>query len=307
MSYFSKILFKKKRHFVKVLFVLRSVLNIISTIIITGFCIFFLYLGVKIFLFDQFPVPSSSMEPTIMPGDHILMNKTVFGARLYKQLTFKKNEIPYMYRIKGLRKIQYNDILVFNDPYPLGMLKEISFSLKKVYVKRCVGLPGDTLRIVNGIINSSGCNDTIGYYPNEERLHKQRLEGGIECSLRRGENIPRWTVLELGPLFIPSKGSVVLLDSTNYLLYEKIIKYETDKNFFYKDGKVLLDGKEIHSYRFTQNYYFMCGDNCSNSRDSRYWGLLPEKFIMGVVNRILYSIDRSTNKFRFERFFKKMK
>jgi len=307
MSYFSKTSFKKKRHIVKVLSVFNSVLNIISTIIITGFCIFFLYLGVKIFLFDQFPVPSSSMEPTIMPGDHILMNKTIFGARLYKQLTFKDNEIPDMYRIKGLRKIKYNDILVFNNPYPRGMGKEISFSLKKVYVKRCVGLPGDTLRIINGIINISGCKDTIGYYPNEERLHKIHLEGIIERSLRRGDNIPRWTVIEMGPLFIPSIGSVVHIDSTNYLLYEKIITYETDKKMRYKNGKVFLDGKEIHSYKFTRNYYFMCGDNCLNSKDSRYWGLLPEKFIMGVVNRILYSKDKDAGKFRFERFLKKMK
>ena len=307
MSYFSKTSFKKKRHIVKVLSVFNSVLNIISTIIITGFCIFFLYLGVKIFLFDQFPVPSSSMEPTIMPGDHILMNKTIFGARLYKQLTFKDNKIPDMYRIKGLRKIKYNDILVFNNPYPRGMGKEISFSLKKVYVKRCVGLPGDTLRIINGIINISGCKDTIGYYPNEERLHKIHLEGIIERSLRRGDNIPRWTVIEMGPLFIPSIGSVVHIDSTNYLLYEKIITYETDKKMRYKNGKVFLDGKEIHSYKFTRNYYFMCGDNCLNSKDSRYWGLLPEKFIMGVVNRILYSKDKDAGKFRFERFLKKMK
>ena len=307
MSCLSKLSFKKKRHIVKTLSVFKSVLNIISTIIITGFCIFFLYLGVRIFLFDQFPVPSYSMEPTIMPGDHILMNKTLFGARLYKQLTFKNNEIPDMYRIKGLRKIQYNDILVFNNPYPRGMGKDISFSLKKVYVKRCVGLPGDTLRIANGIINSSGCNDTIGYYPNEERLHKMHLEDCIKHSLRRGMNIPRWTVLELGPLFIPSMGSVVPLDSTNYLLYKKIIKYETKKNLRYKGGKVYLDGNEINSYRFTSNYYFMCGDNYSNSKDSRYWGLLPEKFIMGVVNRILYSTDRYTGEFRFNRFFKKMK
>jgi len=306
MSYFSKISFKKKRYIVKVLSVFVSIFNIISTIIITGFCILFFYLGVKIFLFDQFPVPSSSMEPTIMPGDHILMNKTVFGARLYKQFTFNDNKIPYMYRIKGHREIQYNDILVFNDPYPKGMKNDISFSLKKVYVKRCVGLPGDTLRIVNGIIKSSGYNYTIGYYSNEEKLHKIHMEGILKRSLRRGSNVPRWTVLDLGPLFIPSKGSVVHLDSTNYLLYEKIIKYETEKNFRYKGGKVYLGGKEIHSYRFTRNYYFMCGDNCSNSKDSRYWGLLPEKFIMGVVSRILYSKDRYTGNFRFERFLKKI-
>jgi len=306
MSHFLKISFKNKRHLVKVLSFLGPALNNISTIIIIGFSVFFLYLGVKIFLYDQFLVPSKSMEPTIMPGDHILMNKTIFGPRLYKQLTFKGDKIPYMYRIKGHREIQYNDILVFNNPYPHGLKKDISFSLKKVYVKRCVGLPGDTLRIVNGIIKSSGYNYTIGYYPNEEKLHKTKLKDIIKYSLRHGVNVPRWTILDFGPFFIPSKGSVVLLNSTNYLLYEKIIKYEAGENFHYTGGKIYLDNKEINSYRFSQNYYFVCGDNYLNSKDSRYWGLLPEKFIMGVVDRILYSKDMSSGNYRFERFFKKI-
>ena len=307
MSCLSQISFKNKRCLVKALSILKSVLNVLTTVIITVFCIFFLYLGVKIFFFDQFLVPSSSMEPTIMSGDHILMNKTIFGARLYKQLNFKANEIPSMYRIKGLRNIEYNDILVFNDPYPYGIEREIAFSIKKVYVKRCVGLPGDTLRIVNGIIKSSGYKDTIGYYPNEEKLHKMQLEDCIKCSLHRGEDIQPWTIFDLGPLFIPSKGSIVSIDSTNYLLYKKIIKYETGKNVNYKRGKIFLGGEKIDSYRFTQNYYFMCGDSCYNSRDSRYWGFLPEQFIMGVVNRILYSKYKNANVYRFERFFIKIK
>lgn len=307
MGFISKISFKRKRCLVKICSVLKAVLKVLNTVIISVFCLFALYLGVRIFLFDEFCVPTSSMEPTIIPGDHILLNKSLFGARLYKHLNFKDGVVPGMFRLKGLRMIKYNDIVVFNYPYPKGGKKGIKFSLKKVYVKRCVGLPGDTLKIEGGIIYSSGCRDTIGYYPNEERLHKIQLSPAVKRSLHRGIHNIRWTILDLGPLFIPAAGSTVSLDSMNYRLYEAVIKYESGKSYKYKDGRILLGGIPVSSYTFQQNYYFMCGDNYADSRDSRYWGFLPEKFIMGVSRRILYSRDNYSGTFRWSRFFKKMK
>ena len=47
----------------------------------------------------------------------------------------------------------------------------------------------------------------------------------------------------------------------------------------------------ILEYRFRENYYFMGGDNMENSEDSRYWGLLPEPYIVGVATRIWMSVD----------------
>ena len=54
------------------------------------------------------------------------------------------------------------------------------------------------------------------------------------------------------------------------------------------------------------NYYFMAGDCVFSSQDSRYWGLLPEDFVVGKVALVWKSEDPETGKFRWKRFWKTM-
>jgi signal peptidase I len=60
--------------------------------------------------------------------------------------------------------------------------------------------------------------------------------------------------------------------------WSKLIEYETDKPLSMRDGSVYPDDEKIEDY---MNYYFMAGDFIYDSRDSRYWGLLPEDCIIG--------------------------
>ncbi|WP_349872467.1 S26 family signal peptidase, partial [Bacteroides cellulosilyticus] len=69
---------------------------------------------------------------------------------------------------------------------------------------------------------------------------------------------------------------------------------------------ILLNDSAIHAYRFKENYYFVAGDKVMNSQDSRYWGLLPEPFIVGKAVRIWKSVDKDTGKVRWKRIFKKI-
>ena len=55
------------------------------------------------------------------------------------------------------------------------------------------------------------------------------------------------------------------------------------------------------------DYYMMLGDNRDKSADSRYWGFVPEEFIVGVVTRITYSRDRESGEFRWDRLLKSLK
>ena len=112
---------------------------------------------------------------------------------------------------------------------------------------------------------------------------------------------------EFGPLPVPQKGHVVEMDRTTYHLYKQLIGWEQKKKLRLKDGQVLLGDSLISRYRFEKNYYFVSGDNMANSQDSRYWGMLPEEYIVGKATRIWYSEDKFTEKPRWDRMMKKIK
>ena len=137
----------------------------------TGKCIFQIFMLLfialllavvfRVFLFSTFVIPSPSMEPALWCGDRIVVNKLIPGPRIFRNLDFvEKGERPDMFRIKGIRSVRRNDILVFNFPYTDW--NKLGFSPDVFYVKRCVAIPGDTFKIENGMYKVSGVGDRLG-------------------------------------------------------------------------------------------------------------------------------------------------
>lgn len=102
---------------------------------------------------------------------------------------------------------------------------------------------------------------------------------------------------------LPEKEEAFTLDSTNLPDYKRCIEYETKKQVSWRNDSVWLGDSAIRYYRFQCNYYFMRGDNVSNSYDSRFWGMLPEDFILGVGKFIWFSRKPETGEIRWERIF----
>jgi signal peptidase I len=100
----------------------------------------------------------------------------------------------------------------------------------------------------------------------------------------------------------------VTIDSNTLVTYGKVITlYDHNEDATIENNKLYIDGKEVTSYTFKQNYYFMMGDNRHNSLDSRYWGFVPEDHIVGKGFFIWLSLDKNANffnKIRWNRFFK---
>ena len=94
---------------------------------------------------------------------------------------------------------------------------------------------------------------------------------------------------------------------TNCKLYRNVIEWEQKKKLVLKGNSVMLGDSLISEYMFCKNYYFVAGDNRINSQDSRYWGLLPEEFIVGKTTLIWKSVDPNTGKIRWDRLFKKIR
>lgn len=116
-----------------------------------------------------------------------------------------------------------------------------------------------------------------------------------------------WNVDNFGPLYVPKAGDQITLDTLNYYFYERNIRvYEQNPTFEMRDGKFYLEGKEITTYTFKYNYYFMMGDNRHNSADSRFWGFVPEDHIVGKALFIWMSWDANgsgLSKIRWNRIF----
>lgn len=113
-----------------------------------------------------------------------------------------------------------------------------------------------------------------------------------------------WSADNFGKLTIPKEGwTIQLTDSLLAMYGSTIVDYDHNKDAKITDGKLFIDGKEITSYTFNQNYYFMMGDNRHNSQDSRYWGFVPEDHIVGKGFFIWLSLDRNKGGIRWNRFF----
>lgn len=107
-------------------------------------------------------------------------------------------------------------------------------------------------------------------------------------------------------VYLPRQGELLPIDTLNLPRYKRCIEYETGRMPEVRQGAVIHADTVMHSYRFTGNYYFMRGDNCMDSYDSRFWGILHEDFILGVGLFTLFSKDKETGKIRWKRMFRKL-
>jgi signal peptidase I len=157
-----------------------------------------LFFGVRAFFIEAFKIPSGSMEQTLLVGDFLLVNKLIYGA-----------EIPFTGRhLPRIRAPQLGDVIVFQ--YPLDHSKN--------YVKRLVGLPGDTLAMADGILVRNGTpvgeryvmRSEPGFDPSDDGFRWQRnyIVQQAEASRRYRPSRNNW-----GPLIVPERNYFVLGDN----------------------------------------------------------------------------------------------
>ena len=113
-----------------------------------------LALFIRTFVVQAFKIPSGSMKPTLLVGDHILVNKFIYGVKL-----------PFTDKVLvKISKAKRGDVVVFK--YPLDTRKD--------YIKRVVGLPGDQVELANKqlLINGRPTEDPYASYSIQGNLRK---------------------------------------------------------------------------------------------------------------------------------------
>jgi len=186
------------------------------------------------FLYEPFKIPSSSMVPTLVIGDLILVNKFTYGIRL--PIINKK--------IIQINDPQRGDVMVFKFP------KDPSLD----YIKRVVGVPGDKITYKNKrlIINGKELSyQPLPDYLDEEHLNysKQYLENlsGVTHKILNDERAPS---------YVQNPDPFPMHEACSYNV-------------------------EGFTCTVPAGHYFMMGDNRDNSLDSRYWGFVPDQYIVG--------------------------
>ncbi len=116
---------------------MKKWINLLLNLAFGGGCLFLLWLFAQVFVFTSFRIPSDSMSPVLRKGDFVLVWKPLVGARifnLHKTLNLEQTKI---YRLPGFRKVQRNDVVVFNFPHPNDW-NRIEMHILKYYIKRCI-------------------------------------------------------------------------------------------------------------------------------------------------------------------------
>jgi signal peptidase I len=123
---------------------------------------------IRTFFFEAFTIPTPSMEKTLMVGDFLFVSKMHYGARTPMTplgVPFTHQELPIFggksyseawklpyYRLPGFSTIKNNDIVVFNYP----MEDDRPVDKQTHYIKRCVGIGGDTIKIIDRVVYING-------------------------------------------------------------------------------------------------------------------------------------------------------
>lgn len=287
---------------------IRVVTNLILNIIYYISIAIFGFVILRIFVFGSYKIPTDSMEPTILPGDYILVNKLAYGARLFNMFDALDAKKVKIRRMPGFSPVKNNDVIVFHIPHPHKKNK-IEMDMHKYYIKRCIGIPGDTLRIINGLYNVNSDKNKQPGNLSTQLAFSAKPESAFPKNVFNAfpkDSLLKWNIKNFGPLYIPRRGDVIELNRTNALLYKKIIEWEKGYRLTLENDSLLDHGQNLSNYKFTHNYYFMGGDKVENSQDSRYWGLLPDELIVGKASLIWKSEDPYSGKLRKNRLLKKI-
>lgn len=208
----------------------------------------------RTFIAEPFQIPSSSMRPGLVKGDFILVNKFTYGLR-----------IPVLNSVFiPVNKIERADVVVFN--YPLDP--------KTNYIKRIVAVGGDTVEYKDKILSVNGqpsVDTFIGEYE-----YPDDTQSGI---IRQAQKFS--SQFENKTFDIAKKEGVPSVDPFSWERYQNTM-HEMNYNAqsLQQNCQYAEDGSSF-TCKVPEGMYFAMGDNRDASADSRYWGFVDDRFIVG--------------------------
>ena len=220
---------------------------------------------IRSLLFQPFYIPSSSMEPTLLVGDRIFVSKYTYG--------YSKHSFPFSPNIFDERIFSKlpnrGDLVVFKTPA----------DNRTDYIKRLIGMPGDTIQFVNGEI-----------LINNKKILREQIENK--------------KIIRCGNFLLETNTYIETLPNG----FKHLVVYK-------KKGSL----QNTKMFKVPEDHYFLLGDNRDCSKDSRYLdsvGYVNNINLVGEAKLIFFSNDTNissllkfwniNNSFRFKRLFKSL-
>jgi len=216
------------------------------------------------FILQAVTVPTGSMQNTILVGDYLLVNKFIFSPG--------GNPLPFL----PMRDIDRGDIIVFKypgnnvlpDSHPSSDRSRRLKQYQINYVKRVIGLPGETVEFRNNRV-----------YINGELLPEHRMMGDAE------DNVSALETREFEDRDPNAKWTVYYSERTTASVQAGIPLPTASYNFG-------VAGKPM---RVPEDHFFVMGDSRDQSDDGRGWGFVPRELVIGRAMFVYWSCDRSAS------------
>jgi len=208
-----------------------------------------LALIVRTFLFQPFNIPTGSMEQTLLVGDYLFVSKYSYG---YSRYSFPFGLGFFDGRVWAAEP-ERGDIAVFKLPR----------DNKTDYIKRVIGLPGDRIQVIDGVLQING-----------EPVVLEQVDDYVETDRAgRAENVPLYRET------LPNGVSYYILD---------------------RNPRGSADNTEV--YEVPPGHFFMMGDNRDNSTDSRFLdsvGYVPFENFVGRAEILFFSVEKGAHAWEF--------
>ncbi|HBL72565.1 MAG TPA: signal peptidase I [Bacteroidales bacterium] len=287
----------------------------------------------RFFLFDTYRVASDAMAEFQAKGDRLLVEKWSLGARLPQAIKwpFIKDKAKSRWilsekvnRLPGLSNIHREDLLVFNQP--LGKASE-PVNLRPVLLSRCVGLPGDFVRLdgTSLYVNEAPKPRSVDalfcyhYWPAQNALVEEAFKAaGMQRPLLTRNDTgflfmpqleymrlliahpilkvalkPYASTMDNLSTLVPYRGYTIPLDRRSMETWQALINsHEGVSLTEAKDSSWLLNGVAAAQYTFKQDYYVVLNDHQGYLNDSRRFGLVPASHVIGRASLLLFSPEK---------------
>ncbi len=195
----------------------------------------------RAFVIQAFRIPTGSMKDTLLIGDFLLVNKFIYGAKTPERIIGTDIKIPST-RLPVFKKPERGEIVIFKYPK----------NEKLDYIKRCVGIAGDTIQVRDNVLYVNGKPE------GKEEFLKKTFDH------EEGRYVKYYRITRP--------------DGQQYTIRKYAESHSRVSNF----GPVVVP----------PDHLFMMGDNRDNSADSRYWGFMPMENVVGQALVIYFSWDK---------------